>query len=137
MSTPRWLEAYITSSGMPDPRRAGRNARPRLCTCGALVLHGADHHRIAAFVDVDPYALDAAGEGRAILAGAATYELAGEPPQWELRHRTYPGVPALWPVPNRGRRVVAAHSCSDPPYSDNPITTRAARPRTAHDAPPY
>lgn len=139
MTTPPWLAHYVTASGNPDPRRAGRTARPRTCPrCGRLVLHGADHHRTAAYVNVDPFALSPIDEARAILAGAPTFTLTGDPPAWELNYRTMPGVRAI-PGMRRADEcvVVAEHSCDRAPYSGVPLATRAPRPTTPDNAIPY
>lgn len=131
-SQPAWVTAYITRTGNPDPRRLGRNARPRTCPgCGRLTLVGADHHRIAAHPTVDPHPLTPALEAGAVLLAIATYELRGEPPTWELHARTFPGVPT-WPLkPADSCRVVAAHSCTRPPLTTATLTIRA---RTAQFA---
>lgn len=122
---PAWLAHYQTTTGLPDPRRQGRNARPTTCPrCGRLVLTGADHHRIAAYPTVDPYALTPQLEAAAVILAIPTYELRGQPPTWELHPRTFPTVPT-WPIPPANQcRVVAEHSCDNPPLSTTPLPTR-------------
>lgn len=139
MSAPIWLARYMTTTGAPDPRRVGRAARPRGCPrCGRLVLVGEDHHRMAAVVTVDPYALKTPDEVKAILDGIATYELNGEPPAWELRPRTIPTVPLIGKrSPAESVRVVAAHRCGRPPLTRDALPTRAPPLDVDDDEPPY
>lgn len=134
MTTPAWLAHYTTTSGNPDPRVAGRTARPRTCPgCGRLVLHGADHHRLAAYVSVDPYQATVVQEAAAILAGLYTYELAGEPPTWQLRYRVQPGVPLIAHLQRADNcRVVIEHTCARN-LATEPLALRPSRLRSVSE----
>lgn len=131
--TPRWLQAYTTTSGLPDPRLAGTTARPRHCTdCRRLVLAGYDSPTIATLAITDPYALTPQLETAAVLLDIPTWRLWGAPGRYELTPRHEPGLgPECTRAPASEITVVAAHRCEYQPLSRIPLPTPHAPTQSA------
>lgn len=130
-TTPRWVDAYTTRTGLPDPRLTGTTAQPRHCaTCRLLVLTGWDAPLLAALATTDPYQLTPHLEAAAVILDIPTYHLWGVPGRYELTPRHTPGIIPIGRMPSADQCVVvAAHHCGRPPLSTVPLPTRA---RTSH-----
>lgn len=139
---PRWIDAYETASGMPDPRLAGTAAKPRHCKgCGLLVLAGFDAPLIAHLAIVDPYAATPVLEAAAVILDIPTYRLHGMPGGYELAPRFIPGqTPSCTHAAAGGDVVVVlAHVCGRRPLATIALPTRAS-PGAAFDSagpPPF
>lgn len=119
-TTPRWLDAYTTATGLPDPRLAGTTARPRHCdTCRLVVLAGYDAPLCAGLAITDPYLLTPRLEAAAVILTRPTYRLWGYPGSWQLLPRHRPDVHPIVRHPPAGPdvHVLAAHRCGTPPLS--------------------
>ena len=134
----RWLDAYTTSSGLPDPRLAGTAAKPRHCSdCGRLVLAGYDAPVCAHLAVVDPYRATAQLETAAVLTGRATYHLRGVPGDYQLTPRHFPGVLPIVPYRRADECVVViTHSCDLPALSTIPLPTQSEKHAIPADAAP-
>lgn len=125
LERPRWIDAYITSSGLPDPRLVGTTAKPRHCDCGALTLVGYDAPLCANLSVVDPYQATPQFEAAAVILAIPTYQLWGHPGRYDLTNRHRPGIPPICQrKPATECVVVIGHRCGHPPLATIPLATR-------------
>lgn len=136
MSTPRWLDAYATTTGH-DPALIGTRAVPRHCrTCHRLVLAGYDAPIAALLATCDPHPLTPRLEAACVILARPTYRLWGIPGRYELTPRHHPGIHPISREPPADQcLVLAAHACGHPPLSHDhlPVTTRHT---SSTDGPP-
>lgn len=136
-TTPHWVDAYQTKTGMPDPRLVGLGAQPRHChTCGLLVLAGYDAPACADLATCDPYVLTPALETAAVILGRPTWQLWGHPGRYELTARTPALLLGVRLVPADQCVVLATHQCGRPPLSIAALPTRPPRFVVDSDGPP-
>lgn len=121
------VEHIETTTGLPIGLASGR-AKPGRCPhCGAPVLAGYDHHRIAHLAITNPHALTPQLEAAALALHIPTWQLHGTPGHHTLTRRTYPGVPLTLPLPPADKvTVLAEHQCHKT-LGGTPITIHPSR----------
>lgn len=107
----RIVQASLEARGLWNADGIGLRVKAHSCrTCGAPIMAGLDHARVAMPARADPYPLSALGEATVLLGDRATYSLLWIAGHYELNYRTswhIEGSPAGDPT----REVLAQHEC--------------------------
>lgn len=134
---PRWLDAYLTGTGLPDIRLAGTTAKPMHCHgCGLVVLAGYDSPLGAVLAIADPHPLTPQLEAAAVILGRPTWHLWGHPGCYELTARTPVWTKSIPLRTGTNVLVVASHRCGTPPLTRDTLPTRSTTWAVNSDGPP-